>query len=195
MKFTEIARAVYIFIAFLWIFPAIRQYRNKFFYFFLILAIADTVSAISTSLLDYNIHISIYLLYSYLMLISLQSKEIIMKRYEIIAAVLILIIASQFINFPVDLYNGGIILILILIFFDFFIMFVKTNVEEKAVNIFIIVLMFYILTNILKFTNLFFGLSNAVAYFYLTTFFQILIGLYFSIFNADSPRNLIKINI
>ncbi len=195
MKFTEIVNAVYVILMFLWIFPALRQYGNKFFYFFLILAMADPISLFSKSVFNYNINVPFFFFTSYLLLISIQTKETIIKKRKLIIIVLILVISSLFMNFPINLYNGGMIIIYILIFFQFFVIFVKTNVEEKAVDIFLVILMFYALTSILKLTNLFFGLSNAIAYFYLTTIFQLLIGLYFSIFKADNPKNLIKINI
>ncbi|MDP2036084.1 MAG: hypothetical protein Q8L04_01780, partial [Ignavibacteria bacterium] len=62
---------------------------------------------------------------------------------------------------------------------------ITTYVETKKLNIFYLMLVFYMLTVILKFFNLLFGFADASAFFIITTIAQIIFGLFFSFVRED----------
>lgn len=177
----------------MWIFPAIRQFRGRFFYYFLILAAADPLTIIFVLLFNFNVGPAQPLFISSLLAISLFDKEGLSRNKLKISSILLLCFTVAFLSNVQKVYFVIIALFHIFIFYYILVLFIKKNVDEKAVNIFYIVLLLYELTNILKISNLAFEITNADEYHTLTSIFQVAIGLYFSIFREDSTRNLIKL--
>ncbi|OGU34309.1 MAG: hypothetical protein A2068_01055 [Ignavibacteria bacterium GWB2_35_6b] len=176
-----------------WIFPAIRQFRGRFFFYFFILAVADPLTIILVLLFNINVGPMQPFLASALLVISVLDIQYLKenKYYVIIALTIVFIVALVFNN--ATIYFSVIVLFHIFIFYYILILFIKKNVDEKAVNFFYIVLMLYELTNILKISNLAFEITNADEYHTLTSIFQVAIGLYFSLFRENSTRNFIKL--
>lgn len=177
----------------MWIFPAIRQFRGRFFFYFLILAVADPLTIIAALLIGFNVGPAQPLLISSLLVISLFDSESLKKnKYKLIGILTTCFIIALVSNSQ-TIYFTSIALLHIFIFYYILILFIKKNVDDKAVNIFYIVLLLYELTNILKISNLAFEITNADEYHTLTSIFQVAIGLYFSLFRENSARNLIKL--
>ena len=174
------------------IFPAIRQFRGRFFYFFLILALGDPITLII--LLTFNLegpHFQPLIITSLLVLSILDAKS---KRNYIFVITLLLMnlfISIWFADFKIT-YSMTVILHII-IFYKILIIFIKKNVDEKAVNIFYIIFLLGELIIITKISNIIFGITNAPEFIIISAIIQIPIALYFSFFRDDDPRNFIKL--
>jgi hypothetical protein len=64
----------------------------------------------------------------------------------------------------------------------------KFLVQTGNINLFYVVLILYMLTIILKYITVIFDLSTGVIYFYLTSAFQILIALFFILYNIKDSK-------
>ena len=177
----------------IWIFPAIRQFRGSIFYYFLILALADPIFYVHTTLFNAVGSNFLILTLNFLLFLSILSKKELHRYRFILAGFFILAILVLVFDSNYQTAYSFVVLLRLSIFVKFFIIFIQKNVEDNAASIFYIVLLIYELTNIFKFSNFVFGITNATAYFIITSFFQILIGIYFSIFKEDSPKNLIRL--
>ncbi|MGD8778827.1 MAG: hypothetical protein PVH88_07675 [Ignavibacteria bacterium] len=194
MDLISVTRFLYYFSILLWIFPAIRQFQGRFFYFFLILGIHDPVYTLFNELWDFSLPLVYTVSLHYLLIPSLSSwKDILNNKYLLILPLIVFVVLSFFFN-DFRVYFTILIIIHSIIFFKVFIFFLKQNVYESSINIFYVALLFYELTNILKVSNIMVGIDNAIANFILTSLFQILFGIYFSLFKDDHPKNFIKIN-
>ncbi len=173
-----------------WIFPAIRQWKGRLFYYFLILAIIDPVSYIHLILLNTNIPFKFNIIASLFLLFSITWKIFSNKLNKIILLFLSAFIIFLFLLF--DLSVKGNILVLILIYSIVFLVFLKDLIVEyvntSTINLFYMMLVFYQLTMISKFLNLIIGFADATAFFIITSIAQIFFGLFFSIFREDNPR-------
>jgi hypothetical protein len=121
-----------------------------------------------------------YLTGSLLALISLFSRVLIKKYWAIIFIVLILILIF-FERFNSMIFESVIISIHLSILMIFIQRFILHYNEKRHIKLFLLILIFYELTVILKVLNLMLGLADAVAFFYITSIAQSLFGLYFSI--------------
>ena len=173
----------------IWIFPPLRQIKSKYFYFFLFLILSEIFAYIFHKLFITNT-IVIYSVFSYLLVISLFNSNTVKKNiYYLIAALIILVLSSSYIKPLNDIY---------LIFFQalMFVIILKNIIlhfiSNRIINVFQLVLAFYVLTLITKFLNLFTGTADAYTYFIITSTFEILFGLFFSIFKADNSRLVLQ---
>lgn len=186
--------AVSLISVFIWLLPPLRQYKNYFFYYFVILAFSDVISIA----IHYSLGISVYSFYvtiSVLSLLSLLDKEHILRWvwYYSICAVLIIVTSFclEFNYFSTSYFLSNEIIFVFLhsiILTRIIYLFVLNITKAKAFNLFYIVLMLYELSIIVKFLNLLTGLTDVYTYFYITSIFQAIIGLFFSIFREDNRR-------
>ena len=179
----------------IWILPAIKQRKNNFFFYFLVLAIGDPLNYISFYLFGINPANSVFLYMSYIMLISILERRVIKKHMIIFVIPFMFMI---FTNIFTDIMDGNalklaFILIHSLIFSIILKLYAFNQTEKGAINWFFIVLLFYELTVIFKFVGVTFELANATGYFIFTTLFQIAFGLFFSVFRADDQRIISKL--
>ena len=173
----------------IWLIPPVRQFRTKYFFFFLILALIDPISFIYRFLIIKTIPFGFYIFANFLLLISLLDITTIKKNdFLFIAIGLILIGIIIFANFT---NNQSLI---ILLAFQFLILsvilkkFIVNYVFDKKINFFLLVLIFYFLTIITKFFNVLTGFADATAFFLITSIAQVIFGLYFSIVREDKPK-------
>jgi len=173
--------------AIVWLFPPIRQFRTKYFYFFLFLAIMGTVSRVIRQVFESptNVHLIISAFCLFLSMFSLvQLKK---KVWFIIPAISVMLYLSYL--KPIILID---LVILFIIIFAISIIILKRIIEytinEKAMNIFQIILLFYFTTNITKFLNMIFQFTDAPAYFTLTNLIQIIIAVFFCVYTEDNPK-------
>ena len=181
---------IYYIIFGIWIFPPIRQYNTKYFYFFLVLLIGE----ITTFIFYYSLKINTILIYSivgYILLLSLLSRGTI-KKY--IVYIIILLLLISLIDF--SLKNSSHILLISFQILVSLILIKNLIIEfrdKKEINLFSIILIFYVLTLISKFLNLFAGMTDAYTYFLITSPFEILLGLFFSIFKANNSQLILQL--
>ncbi|MCK9212169.1 MAG: hypothetical protein M0P61_15120 [Ignavibacteriaceae bacterium] len=73
-------------------------------------------------------------------------------------------------------------------------LFVMVVAEKQSLNFFYLVLAFYEFTVLLKFLNFLFELKvEAQTYFYITTGFELLVGIFFTTFREDSAKLVYKL--
>jgi len=184
-------KIIYLSSLVVWLFPAIRHFKRRYFLFFLLLAFADPLNL----LLIYLGNNQPYFLpiTCYLMVISVLEKPLV-KRFKIPIAIiflLITIISISISDINRNLYYIAILVNILLVLLIFLKNFILIYVESKKTDLFLIVLIFYISTNLFKFLNVMIGFSDATAFFIITSIAQIAFGLFFSIFREDNPRLLV----
>jgi len=174
----------------IFLFPPIRQYKQNYFWFFLILAIADPfffIIARPLGIATPQSYVFIALLYS---LSVLNYSKISCYKVVFIVALILLGVFS-FINWEYSYHY------LIIVFIIILLVVVKNSIlfvsNSGSINIFHIVLFFYLLTSLLKFWNLLVQFDTGVVFFIVTTYLQLLVGIFFSIFAENNPKLLIKI--
>lgn len=170
-----------------WLFPPIRQYRNKYFFFFLVLALADPLSILLRVTSTYYTDYSYFILVNYLLFLSIIERNT-LNKYK----TLWIVFSFIFISIFFFTFQSKLLLILLLftnatIIFTFLKSYIIEFVNQKN-NLFLLCLIFYQLTNISKILNLLLGFADATAFFIITTIFQIAFGLFFSIFRENNSK-------
>ncbi|NMB80933.1 MAG: hypothetical protein GYA14_03865 [Ignavibacteria bacterium] len=148
----------------------------------------DPVVLIYFEILKKSIPLGFYVLANYVLLLSIFEKKSLQKNlYFILISGIILLGILIFAGFtPKQIY---IILLAIqfLIFATTLKKFIVNYAFDKKLDIFLLVLNFYLITIITKFFNLLVGFADATAFFIITTIAQILFGFYFSIVRENNP--------
>ena len=178
----------------IWLLPPIRQFKGRFFIFFLILGLMDPVSILFSKFFGKPIPFYFYVSAGYAVLIALvwkgSSKKI---KYLLISSLIFLqvflIIVSLNTNtlLIINLVNELLIFLVVLK------LYITEYANSRRPNLFIIVLLFYELTNIFKFLNLLIGFADATAFFIITSIAQIAFGLFFAIFREDNPKLFLQL--
>lgn len=183
---------LYLIAIFIWLFPPIMQYGERYFYFFLILAISDLIvlTSIKFRIIDASY---IYIFINYFAYLTILSKRVLNKYWYIFLILFLIAVTYVFSYNNLLIRNLIFITISIFIFLKILFSFITEVVTTKIIKIFLTVFLLYELTVIIKFVNLIIGLTNAFSYFLVTTIFEILFGLFFSLFKEDSQRIVIKL--
>ncbi|MCH7972962.1 MAG: hypothetical protein IH949_03590 [Bacteroidetes bacterium] len=177
---------------FVWLLPPIRQYKGKLFLYFLLLAIADPLSYITTINFNTNSY-QIACLISFTLILAVSVNKLSKKNIVFIFTgfiLTLLIITTQDRNI-IFLYS--IILHLIILW-----NFLKETLISFSKNNFLtlgwVVLILYEISIVLKLIVALEATQISAIYYYLTTGFQILIALFFTIYKVeDSPK--IKLSV
>jgi hypothetical protein len=184
MPLIEISKILYIIGIIVWLIPPIRQYRGKFFDYFLVLAVIDPISIIYGKFTNSSIPLWIFVLFGYLLIISVITEEI-LKKFKYI----FILIPFIFILFTPIMNNNLYFLFLTVentfLLLVFLRLLILEFVSTKKVHFFYLVLVFYVLTIIFKFFNFLIGFADATAFFIITSIAQIFFGLFFSIVRED----------
>lgn len=172
--------------AIVWLFPPIRQYKTKYFLFFLILALKNSFNEAALHM-NFSNPLTIDLIAAYLILASLVWRKISLKSLIIfLTGLLLLIIAGNYLTL-FGIVSLKVILSSILVFIfskDTILSFHKT----AKINLFYLMLTFYEITIVIKFIDYITFAKIGVIYFNITTAFELLIGVFFIIYNsANSP--------
>ena len=169
---------------FIWIFPALRQYRESYFYFFLVLALSDPVNIICVHALgvfpNYYVHsvAGLLLLYS----IGFKLENLLRFWYANIVFIIFFLIAL----FSIE----NLLFIILFSHFLILIKFIKILMlklyQSGEFNWFYLALIFYEITVILKVIVFISGTEIGILYFYLTLAFQFLVAIFFTIFREEN---------
>ena len=176
---------------FFWLFPPFRQYKGRYFYYFLILALADPINILSISIIgvpNYFVHsiISLLLFYS----IGTGENE---KKYML--ANMIFMLAFFLFLFLLDNLLYLILTLHLLILYRFLRLSLLNTFSKNELNLFLLVLIFYEISAIVNLI-VFISKSNlGVVFYYLTLSFQILVAIFFTIFGEDSSVLKLKFRI
>ncbi len=173
----------------IWLITPIRQYKTKYFFMFLVLGLSDLLSRIffGFGLIEKSNNINITIA-SLLIIFSLLYFRHIYRYLILFVLLLIFTYVLYFVFYTIE--NENIfqtflqLIILVLIFADF----LNHTLSKKEISIFLTILLFYQTTNLLKFVNIFTETIVGYFYFFVTSFFQIAIGLFFCFVNIDKPK-------
>jgi hypothetical protein len=168
-----------------WLLPPIKQFRTKFFLYFFILAISDPVNIILYRLYSVNVW-QCHIFFSSLTIFSL--IEINNRKALLFFIPLILVVISVLFGMSIDTMQNiaalNILLAAMIIAKDFIIQIKET----EKINIFYIVLLFYNISTVIKILFFISYSKTGYLYFFLTNIFQILIAVYFSIYNVNNSK-------
>lgn len=177
-----------------WLVPPIRQFRTPLFYFFLVLVLGDTISLGYGSILGKSIPLAYYVVFSFLLIISLIDKVIVKRnKYLILAIGVILVIGLFIVRLETSYYFILFALLHSIIFIMILKLFIMSYVNYSRINFFLLMLLFYQTTVLFKLLNMAIGFADATAFFVITGIAQIIFGLYFSIVRADRSESIIKL--
>lgn len=166
-----------------WIFPLIRQYKTDYFYFFIVLAIADPlmISFLFILKLTAQTTAPFFIL---LQIASLRPKKLLWLPF----AVIILFAFIWFIKDSNDalLLTGSVGHLIV------FMMIISRLIDQlnkrQLLSGFLILLSIYELSNVLKILIMVTDILHGITQFYVATFFQFLFGLLFSFISVKSSR-------
>jgi len=169
-----------------WLIIPVRQFKTRFFLFFLILGLLDPTAYVLGQIFKSNISVfyslgTIILLYPALFEIKKKIKLGIILFFLTTG----LIVVFYAINIS--------IIIQIVIHFIIFISFLKVLVvffsENRKLLLFHLMLVLYEFSLLLKFFVYYNEVGVGPAYYYVTTAFEIMIGIFFIFFNEEhSPK-------
>jgi hypothetical protein len=168
-----------------WIFPVFRQYRCNLFYFFLLLGISDPLSGLFMNLTHYSpviisVIIAPFLFYS----VNVdRQKTITITLLEIFVFILTAILLFAISNLDIILLIIHTLILIRVIY--------KILLElhlKQIVNIFHIVLGFYITTSVASLIIYLNGDNQTIILFYINLAFQILIAIFFASLREDHPK-------
>lgn len=186
------AYIIYYTSLFAWLLPPIRQYKGKLFLYFLLFAIADPLTRISTISFHTNAY-QIHSLISFAAILAVSINKISKKNivFIFIGFLLTLFVISTQDRNIIFLYL--ILLHLVIIWY-----FLKETLISFSKNNFLtlgwVVLILYEISIVLKLIVALEVTQASTIYYYLTTGFQILIALFFTIYKVEnSPK--IKLSV
>ena len=176
-----------------WLLPPLRQYKTFFFSYFLVLGIADVISVLLMKFFQTSSY-DFYVIVSFCLFITLQKIEYVKKKKMIFIGLGLIVICLSFFRMETNQYIILIAVLHLMIIFRILYLFVMAVAQKQAINFFYLVLAFYEFTVLLKFLNYLFPLNvDAHAYFYITTGFELLVGIFFTTFREDSPKLVYKL--
>lgn len=184
-----IAKLITYLSTFVWIFPPLRQFRGRFFYYFLILGLSDPVAMV---LYYFNLEWSIplFVIFSAGLLLSLPQQNKYLRLPYLIPALVLFISAVYFLQVSDLIILLGIIhMIIIYVLFKYTINYVYKN---RRIQVFHLLLLSYEISLLLKFINLIFELQAGIVNYNFITGFQILLGIMFCFIREESPRLALK---
>jgi hypothetical protein len=154
------------------------------FDFFLVTAIIDPTAWLFGLITKTSMPQWLYALFIYLLIISILTEDILKKlKYVFIALPLLFVILIPYMS--TKYYHILFISMDLVLLFFFLKWLITYYVEKKKLAMFYLMLVFYILTVILKFFNLLVGFADAYAFFIITSIAQIIFGLFFSFVRED----------
>jgi len=179
--------------AIFWILPAIRQYKTSLFRYFLVLAISDLLGLIFYYYLKIEFSY-FYIIVSFCLYVSLQQFKYIERKKILFFGGGSLILALSFIKLGTTFDLSILTILHLMIIFRILYLFVMKVAQKQTINFFYLVLAFYEFTIILKFLNFLIELKvEAETYFYITTGFELLVGIFFTTFREESTRLVYKL--
>jgi hypothetical protein len=171
---------------FVWLLPPLKQFRGRFFYYFIIEAIADPIAYTLLKLHCHNV--PFYSIKELLIIAVLWRPKWLPKKIPyFILPMIALYYAVDKVHYSISYYFIALEHMAIL----FFIFRLAANdaIDLKKIKIFYILIIFYELSVVLKYIFVAAMVDLGIVYFYLTTAFEILLGLSF-VFVAEDDAEL-----
>jgi len=185
---TNLSNTIFYLSILIWLLPPFRQYKTFFFSYFLVLGIADILVFFTTKFFEISSY-DFYVIVSFCLFIALQEIEYLKKKKMMFIGLGIIVICLSFFRIEKNPYIFLIAFLHLMIIFRILYLFVMVAAEKQVINFFYLVLAFYEFTILLKFLNFLFPLNvEAQTYFYITTGFELLVGIFYTTFREDSRK-------
>jgi hypothetical protein len=176
-----------------WIIPPFRQFKEGYFFYFLILAVSDPLIGVlnyAFKVHAHTIHITAGLLLIYSVQYYKQNRSFKFNHKNFFFA---LVTLFAVVNGNIVFIKTVLLLIHLMLFYYFLQLLLNNAKEEEEIKIYHIVLLFYEASIILKVLNLIIGTATGIVYFYITTAFGMLVAIFFIIYNLkNSPAISLK---
>lgn len=171
--------------SFAWIFPIFRQYKSNLFYFFLFLGISDPLTILLFQIFRHPPGI-ISVIFAPILFYTINIDR--QKKFSINSIEIFVFLLTFILFFTVP--NNDVI---ILVIHTMILIRVLSKIlielhHKQIVNIFHIVLAFYMTTSVASLLVFLNGDYQAMVLFYINLAFQILIAIFFSLFSEDNPK-------
>lgn len=169
---------------FVWLLPPFRQYKTYYFGYFLILAIADPIKLFFMN--SFSIAPQIFSPFFSLLLVSSLTKMERRLPIFVLAFLLLLVLLSFSLPFKlIQLVNSlAHIWILIIVISRF----IDSIVDTKSLNLFLMLLVVYEFTGILKNIVVLLDIVQGITQFYVATTIQIIFGILFIFINYNNSK-------
>ncbi|MDP4173782.1 MAG: hypothetical protein Q8933_07430 [Bacteroidota bacterium] len=184
-----IARIIVYLSALLWLAVPIRQWKEKYFLYFFILSLTDPLVMLLRIYFSSVYPFQIYMISTMLLVVSLlniNSKKLFLWGGAILTGTALAVFVNVFkLAIPLTIVHTLILLILVR----------KVTIriiENSGIKIFHCLFLMYQMTLTLKFFMVITNTRTGVLYFYVTSFFEILIALYFSLSKEGSSRIILR---
>lgn len=183
-----IAKVISIISMIFWIYPAIKQYKTDYFYFFLVLAIADPL--MMSFLFIWKLTAQFTAPFFMLILIgSLRPKKLLWLPFALIFLFIFVWLIKESNNALLLTGSIGHLIIFMIIISRL----IDQLNKRQLLSGFLVLLSIYELINVLKVLVMVTDLLHGITQFYIASFFQILFGLLFSFISIKSSRFDIKL--
>jgi hypothetical protein len=178
-----------------WIFPAIRQKGTLYGKYFLILAVLGFYTTVTWFIQLHIPRLNNYsvIIFSAFLPFSLLTKEEFRAWKYLYLLVLCVILVILYTSHRVEVETLVLIGLHLLVLTVFLKQFIWETVTDRAFNSFIIFLITYELSILIR---LFYAANGSIMglyYYFVSMIFEILIGLFFTIFRENNPRLLIHL--
>lgn len=186
MTLADISKLLFFTSIIVWLLPPFKQFKGKYFLFFLILAFMDPINVLFLFIIKSSfLHSQILILLNYGLLLSIIRKDFLKKHWTWIFLTTLALFTPTIFHFN----RREIILVFILLQLGITLIILKKLITNFAsagkLSLFYLVFLFYQFTAIAKFSNILIGFADATAFFILTTIVQIIFGLFFSVFTES----------
>ncbi|OGU64466.1 MAG: hypothetical protein A2499_06740 [Stygiobacter sp. RIFOXYC12_FULL_38_8] len=174
-----------------WLITPIRQYKTRYFWFFLIIGLTDPIAIIvgkSFNLVIAQLYIPLDIL-SFFSVIEYKKINV----YKILFYLAIVGIGTySFFHF----WEYGSYFFTTVLFFVLVILIRQSFqfiVERGSINIFHAVLVFYQALNVFKSLTVLLNFSTGVWFYFISNVVQIFLGIFFALYREDDPRFSIEV--
>lgn len=189
MDTSELLAILYI-TFFVWLLPPIRQYKTEYFWYFVALILPDfftlTICRITQIPSLYFTPLSVFLVLPTL----INFKKLNSFTFPIIAIYFGVGIYATLHPWTFALEYVALVHTVVLLIF---IQHTLKSTQSGSLNMFYIILVLYELTLIIKCVVLINNYFDGLARFYVTSVFQVLLGIFFFIYRIDNPKLLIPL--
>jgi hypothetical protein len=170
----------------IWLLPPLKQYKGGYFFYFLVLALTPFASVFCYHYFKIT-PASVYVVSSSAMVVALQYYKNKKIRSGVALLILLFPVAVYLNDLKTDLFLIIIQQGIIITYLYFFLL--EFLYDKKAVNIYMIILVVYVLSLIFKMLAVLADFQLGIIYYHLTTIFETLICIYFIFFNIEnSPQ-------
>lgn len=181
MSLIDLAKLLYFFSVIVWLLPPFKQYKGRYFLFFLILAVIDPITFSYSFITKSTLPSQVFILFNYFLVLSLITKNMIKKSWLLFLLLTLVMFVPTIFQFDRIQNLGVVILLQSTIAFIILKNFITHYIATRSISVFHSVFLFYLFTIILKYLNILVGYADATAFFFLTSIAQIVFGLFFSV--------------